>query len=400
MITSPYYSNIQNLILFRAAKTLMIIMPVIVPIFKSKGLSMEQIYQLQAIFAIGVAILEVPSGYISDLFSRKTCLILAGLCYFLGELGFLLSDNFIHLAIAEVILAVGLSLYSGTDVSLVYDSLNTDSPEDKNKGQSEYLSKLMFWGLMAESLGGLIGGFLASFGLDVVLKANAAVSLVPLFFAFRLKEPERKRMDRSKHWENFSYIAKELFLTRPFVRQILFVGITYSLATILSVWSFLELWSQKSVPIQYFGYLWFATNFVGALSSRFAYKIETRIGVKNSLYFLGFWPILMYFLLGAGLALTTIIIVCCLMQLMRGFSNVIVKDALNSRVGGDYRATANSILGLGFRFAFSIFGPLFGFLIDKYSIETAYQLFGFVYIAAFFFVLLPTLRFQSEFRSS
>jgi MFS family permease len=377
----------------------MIIMPVIVPIFKSKGLSMEQIYQLQAIFAIGVAVLEVPSGYISDLFSRKTCLILAGLCYFLGELGFLLSDNFLHLALAEVVLAIGLSLYSGTDVSLVYDSLSSQT-EEKNKGQSEYLSKLMFWGLMAESVGGLIGGYLASFSLDLVLKANAAVSLVPLFFAFRLKEPERNKLDKSKHWENFRYIAKELFLTKPLVRQIIFVGVTYSLATILSVWSFQELWTQKSIPIHYFGYLWFAVNFVGALSSKFAYRIEKRFGVKNSLYFLGLWPIIMYFLLGASLATVPVILVCCLMQAMRGFSNVVVKDALNSRVGAEYRATANSILGLGFRLAFSIFGPLFGFLIDKYNIATAYQIFGFVYVAAFFLILLPTLRYQSEFRTS
>ena len=56
----------------------LIVMPVVVPFMESYGLGMTEIYQLQAIFAISVVLLEVPSGYLADLFGRRHSLILAG----------------------------------------------------------------------------------------------------------------------------------------------------------------------------------------------------------------------------------------------------------------------------------------------------------------------------------
>ena len=45
----------------------MLVMPVIVPYLGSHDLGMDRVFQLQAIFAITIVLLEVPSGYISDL---------------------------------------------------------------------------------------------------------------------------------------------------------------------------------------------------------------------------------------------------------------------------------------------------------------------------------------------
>lgn len=372
-------------------------MPVIVPIFKAKGLSMEQIFQLQAIFSIVVAFGEIPSGYISDLFSRKNTLILSAFFYFLGELGFLVSDNFYHLAIAEIFLGLSLCLYSGTDISLVYDSIEQSPKEEKLSG-AEYLSKLMFWGLMGESIGGLMGGYLAGSSLDLVLKVNAVVAFSPILVALFLKEPPRKKMDSKAHWQNIKYVYKELITARPFVRQILIFGVVYSIATITAAWSSQELWTDKQIPIHYFGYLWALVNIVGAFSSRFAYRAEAFLGPKKALYIIGCFPIVAFGLMGSPTYYPALI-ACVLFQCMRGFNSVIIKDALNSRVGAEYRATANSVLGMGFRICFAFTGPLFGYVVDKHNIQIAYYLFAGLFVLAFFFVLIPLLSFEKEFRT-
>jgi hypothetical protein len=49
----------------------LVIIPVIVPYFLSLGLDMKQVFQLQAIFGLTVALLEVPSGYLCDLGAEK-----------------------------------------------------------------------------------------------------------------------------------------------------------------------------------------------------------------------------------------------------------------------------------------------------------------------------------------
>ena len=49
----------------------MLIMPVIVPFFRAHGLSMADVYRLQTIFAVAIVVLEVPSGYVSDLLTAS-----------------------------------------------------------------------------------------------------------------------------------------------------------------------------------------------------------------------------------------------------------------------------------------------------------------------------------------
>ncbi len=47
------------------------IMPVLVPFFLKQAMTMQQIFLLQVCFGLTVLVLEVPSGYLSDLWGRK-----------------------------------------------------------------------------------------------------------------------------------------------------------------------------------------------------------------------------------------------------------------------------------------------------------------------------------------
>ncbi|MCA9003004.1 MAG: hypothetical protein KDB61_13855, partial [Planctomycetes bacterium] len=74
----------RNLGLIRAmafAWMFMILMPVVVPFFKSLGLDDGDVFLVQAIFSGAVALLEIPTGYVSDLLGRKRTLLVAGLLH-------------------------------------------------------------------------------------------------------------------------------------------------------------------------------------------------------------------------------------------------------------------------------------------------------------------------------
>ena len=60
-----------------------------------------------------------------------------------------------------------------------------------------------------------------------------------------------------------------------------------------------------------------------------------------------------------------------LFQIGRGLTQVVIKDALNTRVPAEWRATANSISSLGVRLSFFVLGPLLGWLIEWYGYPTA-----------------------------
>ena len=116
-------ANIHYLYLIKLSKWLMLIMPVVALFYHDNGLDSFDIYLLQAVYSLSVAILEVPSGYMADIIGRRTSLIIGG---FLGTIGFgvlSLSSGFTGFLIAEIILGLGGSFISGSDSALLFDSL-------------------------------------------------------------------------------------------------------------------------------------------------------------------------------------------------------------------------------------------------------------------------------------
>ena len=65
------YSNIFKIHLLKAVMWFMVAMPIIVLFFQEHGLSLSEVMILQGIYSIAVALFEIPSGYIADVFGRK-----------------------------------------------------------------------------------------------------------------------------------------------------------------------------------------------------------------------------------------------------------------------------------------------------------------------------------------
>jgi len=370
-------------------------MAIMVPFFKSRGLSMEQVFQLQAFFSASVLILEVPSGYISDLLGRKGTLLAAAFFHGLGFSLFAFADGIWTFLIFEFVLALGVSLFSGTDVALLYDSLDAVGDIE---GQSKLMGKKVLYYQMGETIAALLGGFLASYYLDLPVQVMAFTAWIPFFIAFGITEPPREKMEKTSHKENALHIWRKLFIESPLVRLIMLNGMIYGTATLVAVWSFQEHWRIVGVDIKYFGILWAAINLVVGLSASLASKMERNLGGANSLIIMGLLPVIGYF--GMGWFPTFVgVLFCFCFQLCRGINMVLIRDALNSRVGGEMRATANSLVSLGTRIAFIMMGPFMGWMMDKESIGLkAYMAFGAIYILVFFLFLLPLVARKAEFR--
>ena len=83
----------------------MVIVPVIVPFFMSKGLSLADIFYLQAVFAATIVVLEAPSGYFADIFGRKTALLIGSVVHGCGYLLLNFADDFTSLIVFEITVA-------------------------------------------------------------------------------------------------------------------------------------------------------------------------------------------------------------------------------------------------------------------------------------------------------
>ena len=98
----------------------MVVIPVFVPLLQGYGLSMSQVLQTQAMFALVSAVCEVPSGYIADIWGRRNAVLVGSALNGLGFFSLLWADTFVDFLIYEMILGVGFSLISGADLALLY----------------------------------------------------------------------------------------------------------------------------------------------------------------------------------------------------------------------------------------------------------------------------------------
>ncbi|MBE9045257.1 MFS transporter, partial [Pleurocapsales cyanobacterium LEGE 10410] len=98
-------------------------MPTIVLFYESHGLNLEQIVLLKTILSLSILILEVPSGYLADLWGRKTCLVVGSGVWIASWLIYCLGTSFTEFAIAEALAGVAGSLISGANTALGFDTL-------------------------------------------------------------------------------------------------------------------------------------------------------------------------------------------------------------------------------------------------------------------------------------
>src|SRR6056297_3078966 len=69
-----------------------------------RHMSLADVLRLEAIYYLGVVLLEVPSGYFSDRIGRKPTLLIANSALALAYLVFFLGDSFAVFALAQVLL--------------------------------------------------------------------------------------------------------------------------------------------------------------------------------------------------------------------------------------------------------------------------------------------------------
>lgn len=371
-----------------------LLMPVIVPFFQSKGTGMSGVYTLQAVFAATVFLLEIPSGYVSDILGRKKSLLVSGALSGIGFSLFPLANDLTVLIIAEIILGVAVSLKSGSDTALIYDTLEAVGSK---KAQIKILGRSISYFSLGEALASFMASvlMLISFNMDHLAIISAVTSWFGFFITLSLIEPPRQKMGL-KHNENFSYIYQGLFKQTKLLNLIILNSVLSSTGTLIAVWLFQQYWKDIQIPMVYFGFLWALTNLTVSFTSRHAHKIEKFWGSTTVIMILGALPVAGY--LGITLIDTYLgVLACLLFKICRGWGQVIFRDALNKRVTGDFRATANSVTQMGVRILFIIMGPLLGYLIDRYGLQEATALMTGFYGLVFIFAILPLLRERGNF---
>lgn len=360
-------SNIPQLYIIKLSKWLMLTMPIVFLFYRENGLGTQELFVLKAVYSLAIVLLEIPSGYIGDIWGRKNSMIIGSV---LGTVGFgvyCVSHGFYGFLIGEIILGVGQSFISGSDSALLYDSL-IDAKKEHQYLKTE--GRLITVGNYAEAIAAPVGVMLAaaSFRTPYFFQTLIAFSAVPA--AIMLKEPPRQKLASGNTKQHMGAIIVYAFMkNKPLRWNILASSITGA-ATLTMAWLVQPLFAYFSLPLAFYGIFIPALNLTTGTVSMYAHVVERKLGLSPTLFGIALGVPLMYLSIG-WFNDTWALIFLFLFYIIRGVATPVLKNHINRVTPSEIRATILSFRSLIIRLAFVALGPTMGWYADQSGLSSA-----------------------------
>src|SRR5712671_136291 len=195
--TGPMKKNIALLYGFFFFDQFMIVIALWVPYLTTHGIGMRQFMELQAVFALVILSGEVPSGLLSDLWGRKKTLLLGATFKAVSFSLLPLWSSYEGFLFYHLTMGIALSMISGGDVALLYDSYLAAGGE-KSRGAG-VLGNAKLAAQTGTAVSALLGGAVVTLSYGHLLWANAILSWIPVLLVLCITEPPAS-FERPKKW--------------------------------------------------------------------------------------------------------------------------------------------------------------------------------------------------------
>jgi MFS family permease len=358
--------NIYALYLIKLSKWFSLVMPIIVLFYEKQGLGLQDVFILKSVYSIAAVTLEIPSGYLADVWGRRKCLLLGSFLFFFGYLCYSFTDTFAAFLFAELLLGVGQTLVNGADSALLYD---TTAQYKEEHLYLRYEGRITMIGNFAEAFAGIFGGLLAVYSLRFPFYGQAAIAFIGIPASIALKEVNRSKQIQNPLTEIIRIIKYSLITNKRLCCNIMYSGIIGA-ATLMMAWFVQPVLMYLKTPVSWFGVIWTVLNLVVGFAALYSDRVDSYLGPKKMgtlilLFIVGGYVTLAFNLTYAGLAILFVF------YIFRGFATPILKGYINQMTISEMRATVLSIRNFIIRLMFAAISPFLGWLNDMYSLQTA-----------------------------
>lgn len=379
--------NIYRLYIIKLSKWLMLTMPILFLFYKENGLATQELFILKAFYSVSIVVLEVPSGYLGDVWGRKATLILGSILGFAGFTLYCAASGFWTFLACEIILGAGQSFISGADSAMLYDSLQAAG---KEKNYLKYEGKMISAGNFAEAVAAPLGVLIAFASLRTPFFFQAVIAFTAVPAAITLVEPERKKIiGYTSIRQLFKIVRFSLIEDLPLRSAILYSSIMGT-ATLAMAWFAQPYFDYLALPLIFYGILFPVLNLITGLVSVHAWQIEKIFGRKAVMFAIATGIGGGYILMGLAGGLSGLIFLFMFYGI-RGVATPVLRNQINEITPSDIRATVLSVRSLIIRLTFAILGPVLGWHADLAGLPTSLMIAGLFFtvsglIAAFFVI--------------
>jgi len=336
-------------------------------------LPLQEVLLMESLYYGAVVLLEVPSGYVSDVLGRRAVLLMGALSLVLAYGTFCLGTSFSALAVAQALLAVGVAFNSGSDTSFHYDSLTGLGRREEFAAREAVVARVS---LVSGAVAALVGGVVGAFDLRLAYALSLVGAVLMVLHVIAFVEPAPQRPDTARgfvhhlgacmgHLRNSSLRWLTLFAVLMTVLNHVPYELYQPYLRLVGKGSVL---TDTGVPAVA-GVHVFLTMLVGAWAAHRSVRLRDRIGLARTLLLCALVQVMIIAAIGAVLSLPVVGLVL-LRGVPRGLMTAPLSAAVAPLVGDSTRATFLSLQSLAGRLAFSgVLFALASFLPDGGAVD-------------------------------
>lgn len=330
---------------------------------RALGMSMHEILLLQGIFGVTVALFEFPSGYLADRLGYRRSLLIGSVLNVAGWSAYAVAGTFAHAVVAEALLGVGLSLISGTDAALMFESLRETGREDEFR---RWDGRFRFFGQVSEGVAALGAGALFVLWPRLPFVLQACMWVAGFAVAWRMREPARHLPAHGGHLRQVGRMLRTLLGGDRRLTAIVLLTIALGMSSFVPVWLVPLYATGADVPEAWIGPIWATANFIVAIASLQSDRVVSRFGLLPTLLACVVLVAVGYGGMALSFGTFGFAFYFCL-TLQRGLFGPALLHEEQKRLPSTDRAGFLSLRSLLFRLTFFAIGPGIGSAVDAHG---------------------------------
>ena len=369
-MTKQVQKNIWKLKSLISLSEVTFMVPIWVLFFLSKGLTLGQIALTYTAFLIAQMIMEVPSGVLADKYGQRLVLTLGGFANLISLVGYIIFSSFPLLILTMSINGIGQAMKSGSDSSLLFDSLKHLNKEKEFKSIYGKCNGFMFWGRAG---GALIGGIAYSILPILPFILDMIIQTIYISISLFLND---KFISRVKHikagiFKPFKLSYIEAFTKKQFAKIFIFSALIGCIAKVTLIQYTQPYLKFIDIDVIWFGAIFAFFNIVSGFGSLYAEKLGKLFTIDKYL-------ILHASIFGIFLSLLSdfsfiwiALSIFTILFLLMGLYTPTVSTYINEKVSSHNRTTMLSINSQIYSIGAAILLSVTGYLSDMGSVLSA-----------------------------
>ncbi len=296
-------------------------MSIMTPFFQSIGLSQADIAITQIAFTVIISVLNIPTGWIADRFSRKWANIIGDFGIFIVFIAYANVHNIVGAIICESLLGILMAFSQGVDVSLIRHfcykivtrkSENKGVKEEAEKFFKSKVAKLSTAQYACELILLLLGGPIGAISFRLAIALSGVAALIGGIISIFIKDDSEKLKTEEKPLKDMVRITKSAIKNKPLRNRIFAFAVGRQLTHGI-IWVITPMFLFAGVPLPIVSFAWainsvtcivgsiIATKYTNKLSERWLFAIPlilATISMGALSISINLFTVCLYFLMG------------------------------------------------------------------------------------------------------